>query len=193
VNERTSKTIAVCGCLGLLIALIATPIAWMVVGPFALIIPLAVSVLMVFATRNAAPTGKKSISNKEAIEQSARALSDPSSSSYSYRGPQRGGPSRPGSSILSGTGAAYTVAIEDRYEDYRDDKIRLGRKLASGTSLLMFEYSDVNGVVTDRSVTDWTEFRHHIRGYCLTACGDRTFRKDRVVDWVAGRENLKSP
>ncbi len=68
-----------------------------------------------------------------------------------------------------------------------------GPPIREGRGVLVFEYADVNGVVTDRVVSPWIEYRLYIRGHCLTAEGPRTFRKNRVLHWSVGKDSLSRP
>ena len=61
--------------------------------------------------------------------------------------------------------------------------------MAMGT-VLLFEYRDVDGVVTDRRVADFAAGALHFAGTDLDAGGPRTFRRDRVVAWTGGSEAL---
>lgn len=55
---------------------------------------------------------------------------------------------------------------------------------------LSFEYADADGVVSDRTIINWTEDETYIEGLCLSAHANRTFRKDRVLRWEKGAERL---
>jgi len=46
-----------------------------------------------------------------------------------------------------------------------------------------FTYIDVDGVVTDRTVTDWVSSGDYIDAYCLRRRAERRFRKDRISNW----------
>lgn len=47
-----------------------------------------------------------------------------------------------------------------------------------------FTYVDADGVVTDREVRNWRSDGPYIKAFCLTAHASRTFRKDRIEDWL---------
>lgn len=49
-----------------------------------------------------------------------------------------------------------------------------------------FTYIDRDGVVTDRVITNWVSNGPHILGWCADRRATRTFRKDRIEDWMAG-------
>ena len=51
-----------------------------------------------------------------------------------------------------------------------------------------FTYVDAQGVVTDRQLRDWYSEGPYIKGFCLTAQATRTFRKDRIEDWITYAE-----
>lgn len=142
---------------------------------------------MALATHKFAKRVEASSDTRVNVTRAAKALSDPSSSPYSYRGPQWGKATQARHSILDDA----NFALKKSTTDTSDFKLNLGNPISSGESVLMFEYADANGVVTDRSVSGWTEYTHHIRGFCLSACDERTFRKDRVLTWVLGEDELK--
>lgn len=52
-------------------------------------------------------------------------------------------------------------------------------------SLAAFVYVDVDGVVTDRTVSNWSIEGAHLKGYCLERRAVRTFRMDRIEEWIA--------
>ena len=177
------------GCAALVATIILTPIAWIFIGFFSLIIPLSTCVLMALATHKLAKRVEASSDSKANVSRAAKALSDPGSPSYSYRGHQSGKATQARHSILDDAHFAPKKATTAK----SDFTLNLGNPISSGESVLMFEYADANGVVTDRSVSDWTEYTHHIRGFCLSACDERTFRKDRILIWVLGENELKRP
>ena len=56
--------------------------------------------------------------------------------------------------------------------------------------MLRFEYADVNGELTERTVVNWVEYIDYFAGYCLLRQAKRTFRKDRVLAWHEGEQLL---
>lgn len=61
-------------------------------------------------------------------------------------------------------------------------KVALPRDGDSGSSN-SFTYVDRFGVVTERTVVDWTCEGQHLEGHCLKAGDHRTFRIDRIENW----------
>lgn len=55
---------------------------------------------------------------------------------------------------------------------------------------LRFVYSDQHGVVTERTIVKWEEFPGHVEGVCTIRRATRTFRKDRVEEWLDGSDEL---
>ena len=49
---------------------------------------------------------------------------------------------------------------------------------------LTFRYRNVTGAETLRTVMHWTIDPNYITGTCLEADGERTFRRDRVIEWI---------
>lgn len=58
------------------------------------------------------------------------------------------------------------------------------------TDVLAFIYVDEHGEVTERTVCDWVEDDTYIHGHCLSKGDTRTFRKDRIEQWLKGEEHL---
>lgn len=59
---------------------------------------------------------------------------------------------------------------------------------------LQFEYADRYGEVTSRLVFNWVEYPRHVQGWCDLQSDIRCFRKDRVIEWMAGSdEQLRAP
>lgn len=56
---------------------------------------------------------------------------------------------------------------------------------------LKFKYKDRFGAITQREITNWREYPEHFEGFCSDACDTRTFRKDRVLEWLCGSGRLK--
>lgn len=55
---------------------------------------------------------------------------------------------------------------------------------------LHFVYADAHGELTDRTVVNWIETDTTIEGVCILRRRKRTFRKDRVQEWLGGSERL---
>lgn len=55
---------------------------------------------------------------------------------------------------------------------------------------LVFVYEDAQGNQTIRTVLAWIEERDYIIGWCNSARAERTFRKDRVLEWIDGSDAL---
>lgn len=89
--------------------------------------------------------------------------------------------------------AGFPTLDEIRHQPEAFGDFDPGPVVSEGLGVLVFEYADVNGVVTERVLSPWIEYPGHIRGYCSTAAGLRTFRKDRVLAWSLGRDALKRP
>lgn len=53
---------------------------------------------------------------------------------------------------------------------------------------LRFRYRAADGEESDREVTSWREEGHYIIGFDTRAAAVRTFRKDRVLEWLDGCE-----
>lgn len=49
-----------------------------------------------------------------------------------------------------------------------------------------FEYVDADGVCTRRNIANWTDTGRYVIGYDRSAKAERTFRVDRISDWVSG-------
>lgn len=47
-----------------------------------------------------------------------------------------------------------------------------------------FVYVDADGVVTDRQIVNWSIAGHFIEGFCLDRKQIRTFRLDRIDEWI---------
>jgi NAD-dependent DNA ligase len=59
---------------------------------------------------------------------------------------------------------------------------------------LRFIYCNVGGEVSERSLTQWFEAGHYVKGHDVTKGKVLTFRKDRVREYLDGCETLlKSP
>lgn len=65
---------------------------------------------------------------------------------------------------------------------------RLGS--TSSDRYLRFVYEDSQGNVTAREVSSWHDDGTYIEGYCHKAREVRTFRRDRVVEFLEGEELL---
>jgi|GEM_PF-3150776 len=55
---------------------------------------------------------------------------------------------------------------------------------------LIFTYRDTRGNVTTREVSDWMEDGVYIEGFCHEVEDIRTFRRDRIVEFLLGEELL---
>ena len=49
-----------------------------------------------------------------------------------------------------------------------------------------FEYYDADGVITKRHIRQWSKRGAYIEGFCMERREGRTFRQDRISDWVDG-------
>jgi hypothetical protein len=56
--------------------------------------------------------------------------------------------------------------------------------------LLSFLYKDSKGNVTERTLIHWKETSIYIQGRCSADAFYRTFRKDRVIEYLQGAERL---
>lgn len=85
------------------------------------------------------------------------------------------------------------IPCEDYYSDSDDGEH--GRVLRRGAydSSLSFEYANRQGEITIRTLHQWVEYPQYLQGWCQDAGDNRTFRKDRVLEWFAGREELRAP
>lgn len=72
--------------------------------------------------------------------------------------------------------------IEDR--EYKDQFKREG--FAESGKWARFEYVDQHGEITDRSITNWEQRGAYIVGWDRDRKAERTFRQDRIGNWVAG-------
>lgn len=95
-------------------------------------------------------------------------------------------PKGPSKSAKSRRSSRWEDDDEERDEpDYEsiadDDRWYEGE---TGT-VAMFEYVDADGVVTDRRVRNWRSSGPYVYAYCLDRRGNRTFRKDRISEWIA--------
>jgi hypothetical protein len=57
---------------------------------------------------------------------------------------------------------------------------------------LRFVYEDATGNVTTREVSDWVDDGEYLEGYCHLAGDFRTFRRDRIIEFVEGEHLLGS-
>lgn len=59
---------------------------------------------------------------------------------------------------------------------------------------LSFLYQNSEGEQSQRELTDWQETGHYISGFCLTENAIRTFRKDRVIQYLNNcNQHLQDP
>lgn len=49
-----------------------------------------------------------------------------------------------------------------------------------------FEYVDADGVITTRSISNWERRGPYIAGFDRSKKSERTFRQDRISEWVSG-------
>jgi uncharacterized membrane protein len=49
-----------------------------------------------------------------------------------------------------------------------------------------FEYVDVDGVITEREIRNWSKRGAYIEGFCMMRRASRNFRQDRIHDWSCG-------
>lgn len=69
----------------------------------------------------------------------------------------------------------------------RDQDLHASRPGISGSGRwARFEYADADGVVTNRDVVNWEVAGRYVRAYDRKRKDERTFRIDRISDWVAG-------
>ena len=54
-----------------------------------------------------------------------------------------------------------------------------------------FIYQDSKGNITARVITDISQTDEYLQGFCHTANGLRTFRKDRIVEELKGTESIE--
>jgi NAD-dependent DNA ligase len=54
---------------------------------------------------------------------------------------------------------------------------------------MIFIYKDAKGRITKRTVNDFKEDETHFTGICQTARDLRTFRKDRVLEWLDSQDS----
>lgn len=92
------------------------------------------------------------------------------------------GPSRPRQSSRWDDNDDDEQPDEPDYESIADDDRWYDGE--TGT-VAMFEYVDADGVVTDRRVRNWRSSGPYVYAYCLDRRGNRTFRKDRISEWIA--------
>jgi NAD-dependent DNA ligase len=55
-----------------------------------------------------------------------------------------------------------------------------------------FIYQDAQGNITAREITDVSETETYLQGYCRLANNLRTFRKDRILDFLDGGDDPES-
>ena len=59
-------------------------------------------------------------------------------------------------------------------------------------SEINFIYQDARGNITARVISDISETKEYLQGFCQTANDLRTFRKDRILETLEGNENTES-
>lgn len=57
-------------------------------------------------------------------------------------------------------------------------------------TLLRFEYADSDGVVTERTISNWIAYGPYIEGFCHLRRAHRTFRRDQIICWHAGEHEV---
>ncbi|MFZ5705713.1 MAG: hypothetical protein ACOY5R_10645 [Pseudomonadota bacterium] len=57
-------------------------------------------------------------------------------------------------------------------------------------TLLRFEYADSDGVVTERTISNWIAYGPYIEGFCHLRRAHRTFRRDQIICWHAGEDEV---
>ena len=62
--------------------------------------------------------------------------------------------------------------------------------LGEGAKSKIFIYMDAHGNITAREVTNISETEDHIQCICLTAEALRTFRKDRILEYLENQEQI---
>lgn len=55
---------------------------------------------------------------------------------------------------------------------------------------LRFAYVNAQGEVSQRELSQWQESGHYIRGHCVSSNAVKTFRKDRVQQYLDGCDSL---
>lgn len=66
----------------------------------------------------------------------------------------------------------------------------LAPRLVSTTGNLRFIYEDSQGNISTREVSNWREDSGYLKGYCHKAGEIRTFRLDRIVEFLDGKDLL---
>lgn len=159
------------GCIGCsaVLAVVFTGAGFFVLGPWALAIPVAFAGLTWLGINSLerdaalkAATKKKPRGNRLQPRPAGRLHS-----SEGYQEPHW----RLGESADS---------IPVTPDDLSEPDFNAGRVIRSGTDARSFTYVDANGVVTERTISPWKEYRRHVRGWCFSAGAERTFLKDRI-------------
>ena len=81
---------------------------------------------------------------------------------------------RPSASVWSGQAAV--------------DAVRRADEFLEGAKRVQFTYCDADGVVTERDVILWTVEPERFMGLCADQRAERSFRKDRVLEWTGKSE-----
>lgn len=68
------------------------------------------------------------------------------------------------------------------------DAVRRADEFLEGATRVQFTYCDVDGVVTERDVILWTVAPERFDGLCVDQRAQRSFRKDRVLEWTGKSE-----
>lgn len=68
------------------------------------------------------------------------------------------------------------------------DAVRRADEFLEGATRVQFTYCDADGVVTERDVILWTIEPERFMGLCADQRAERSFRKDRVLEWTGKSE-----
>lgn len=94
-------------------------------------------------------------------------------------------PLYPAAHATSGDPDGHPVPGEDDDEDI----LAVGSK----GEVLAFSYYAAGGAATIHEVVNWIEYPHQFAGDCPPRGARRRFRKDHVLEWIAGHELLIDP
>ncbi|MFG6136652.1 WYL domain-containing protein [Halomonas sp. B23F22_10] len=86
---------------------------------------------------------------------------------------------------IQGDDAGIPVTIASRQSPHLS-----GTSAPSSDGRLRFVYEDANGNTSTREVTDFSDDGVYIEGFCHSRRAVRTFRRDRVVEYLEGEELL---
>jgi hypothetical protein len=82
-----------------------------------------------------------------------------------------------------------TAKLPSKPARKRRESVRRSRP-ATNRGRLHFVYEDAEGNQSIRTVTRWREEDEYVIGWCQDAHDERTFRKDRVLEWIDGSDAL---